>query len=169
MKNFAIAFIFVLLGSFFFTACGPSKDDAIKYNDTLISLQELIVEKDDVFLNSQGNADSLKMAHTELLNQVNATIKATEKIGAFDDYNDFHKACLEFLGNYKGVVEKEYTILMSVVSKPDSLISLEDNELYDSAYDVSIDKIEMAAARLNTAQEEFAKKFNFKIAKKPLE
>ena len=58
--------------------------------------------------------------------------------------------------------------MMSVVSKPDSLISIEDNAFYDSLYDASIDKIERAAGELTKVQEEFAAKYKFNIAKDTL-
>ena len=170
MKKLFLLLILASAGIVLMDSCGPSKEEAVKYNDTLISLQDLIVEKDDAFINSHDSSPAyIKECHTELLSQVNASRDVTEKMGPFDDYDDFRQACLEFLKSYKGVVENEYVGMMEVVSKPDSMITVEDDSLYAELFDASIDKIEMAASKLTGAQEAFSQKYHFQVAKQQME
>jgi len=138
--------------------------DAVKYNDSLIAIQDKVGERDDVFQNSHDSTpEYIQACYNDLLGQVNTSLTQTEKMGPLGDYDDFRKACLEFLGTYKGVIETEYKGIMDIVIKPDSLITVEEDSVNMELYDRAIDKMDAAISKMVSVQEEFARKFNFQI------
>lgn len=153
-------FLYLLL----LASCGSSSEKAIQYNDKLIAIQDSVVPKEEAFMNSlDSNAEWIQRAHAQLLNQVNLSIAATQRLGAFHGKDEYITTASTFLNTYKNVVENEYRKMMRIASKNIEDISPEDDSLYTQSLKEASGKIMKATEALVSAQKAFAQENKFQL------
>jgi len=158
--NYQLSFFLILLIS----ACGSNSEKAIQYNDKLIALQDSVVPKEEAFMNSlDSNAGWIQKTHEQLLQQVNQSLKATERLGPFNGQNEYLTTATVFLTTYKNVVENEYRNMVRIASKNLEDISMEDDSLYTKCLKDASGKIMKATEALVDAQKEFAQENKFQL------
>jgi hypothetical protein len=162
-KRFSILTFFSLI-FLFISACGPNSDKAIQYNDKLIAIQDSVVPKEEAFMNSlDSNAGWIQQTHEQLLKQVNLSINATERLGAFEGKKEYASTATTFLTTYKNVVENEYRNMMRIASKDLEDISIADDSLYSLSLKNASAKIMQATEALVNAQKTFAQEYKFQL------
>ena len=154
----------LVLVSFF--ACGPTKEDAIKYNDAIITEQRKVVEKENDLTGAiKGNAPDLDGILKKLSAQVDESTAIVTKMESFDKKTDFKDATLKLFAVYKDVADNEYKAwllnLKTPIDKVDDKVLNEETELVNKING----KIDKALAEFTKAQDEFAAKYKFEIAK----
>ncbi len=165
--------ISVILSTFvlvmFFVSCGPTKEDAIKYNDKIISEQRKVVDKENdltrYIKSGTLTNDKLDENYNNLSKQVGESIDAVNKIEAFDGKTDLKDATLQFFSVYKSVIGKEYKEWILNLKTP--LDKVDQKVLDEETYIVKTinDKLDEAHNIYKTAQNNFAAKYKFEIAK----
>jgi len=165
-----ISFILsTLICVMFFVSCGPTKDDAIKYNDKIINAQRKVVDKENDLLR-YIKSGSIKNAmldekYDSLAKQLKESTEAVNTIDAFDGKTDFKDATLKFFSVYKSVVDKEYKDWMTNLKTPEDMV--DQKVLDEEKYLVATinEKLDNAHSEFKLAQNNFAVKYKFEIAK----
>jgi hypothetical protein len=157
-------FVFALFTAAALTSCGPTSEDAINYNDSLINEINKVIQADNKFVEAEDKGgDEMKSAHQSLIQQVNTALENIKKVGPFDKKSDFLDASVKYLTTYKGVVENEYKQMVDISSKPDDQKTEDDDAAYNKAQDASRDKMKTAEDEFTKVQQDFSKQYKFKF------
>ena len=111
-------------------SCGPSSNDAIKYNDELVNQQNKVYEKESALLDaiSKNMPNKLDLLFTDLSKQIDESSEAVEKMNAFDGKTEMKDAVLKIFAAYKGVASNEYKNMIMYSKIPDSLYTPGDDD-----------------------------------------
>lgn len=145
-----------------------TKDDAIKYNDSLIDIQSKVILVEDSLINiiSLNIPEKLDNAYDALVAQVNSSLVITNKIKAFNGKTYFKDATLDLLNTYKSVVENEYKKIVKISKIPEEKYTQElDDELMRLSRQVD-SKLNTLLNAFTSTQLEFAKEWDFELIKK---
>lgn len=162
---------FLIISSLFFVflaACGPTKEDAIDYNDAIIAEQKAILEKENQLINTIANnqQDQIKKVHKELIDQIDNSIKTIKELKGHSQFDNFKKATVDLFETYKSVVKNEYSKVIEIAMLPDEEYTQEaDDEIMEVSGQID-SKLEKALNDFGAAQEEFAKELGFQLRNK---
>lgn len=147
------------------SSCGPSTNDAVKYNDSIIDWVDHVKEPQERLIDQLDghNIDSLKITQLAFAKASEESGKALEGLTAFDNKTDYLDAAKKFIGAIKGLSDNEVKSLADVLMKDSLSISEEDVKIAEQS-GVSFDsKYEKAFNEFAEAQKQFAFKWNFKL------
>jgi hypothetical protein len=163
MKKIAIvacAFLMMLL-----SACGPTQNEAVKYNDSIMKIIDALAIEHTLFLDQIDghNVDSLKLTHDHFVAKAKESLEASKKIGPFGDKTEFIDVTLDYFKVLNSIANTEGTQMVEIMSKDSAQITQED-----------LDKIDVLAAKfdedygkvydkISAAQEKFAKEWKFEL------
>lgn len=163
MKKFlAITFIATTLFS-----CGPTRDEAIDYNDKIIGLQKSIDNKEVALLESfkTHKAADIDKAYSDFKTEIETNTAELEKLGPLSKNSTLIDAAKGLFVRYKEVAETDYKQLVEI------------NKLSDEDYtDASLEeenkctadinkKLDAGLADFTATQEKFASEYGFQIEK----
>ena len=164
MKKLFLPSIGVL---FLLVSCGPTKDDAITFNDRIVSAQKKCLNAEGDFYNvcDKLNPDDIKKALEDLKTSVTACAAKAAKVEAHEDFDAYKQSAINLISAYKGMLDKEFSEYARLYS-----ISSEEYSEKDEA-----DQKELAA-KINTSldllnknfiaeQKRFAAKWGFSLEK----
>lgn len=168
MKKTATQTMFYLIITFFFFSCGPSANDAIKYNDTIVAAQKKVIEKEAVLIDViNTTSDSLDLVYEDFKKEIDLSIETIKKMEAFDKNTDYKDLALSFFSDYKEVAENEYKEMISYAKVPDSLYTEEiDNKVLELSKNID-DKINKSIDAFIKFQDNFATKYKFELTEEP--
>jgi uncharacterized protein YueI len=147
------------------SSCGPTTNDAVKYNDSIIDWVDHVKEPQEKLIDQLDghNIDSLKITQLAFANASEESSKALEGIKAFDDKTEYLDAAKKFIMEIKSLSDNEVKSLANVLMKDSLSISEEDVKIAEKSW-VSFDsKYEKAFNEFAEAQKQFAVKWNFKL------
>ena len=147
-------------------SCGPTPEDAIKYNDSIIDQVNLVINNDKILESLSKEPADMKSASEDLLKQINSSIDIVKKGGGFDGKTDFMDMAVKYLTSYKGVVENEYKEMNAINSKASEDITEDDEAKYNKLQDESDKKMTAASEEFDKFQKGFAVKYKFEIEEK---
>lgn len=164
MKDTLAVFLSFLLSSILIS-CGPTQEEAVKYNDDIIKEQKLIAEKLDVLLASYEDyiPEEMDAAYESVLNQINASIDKVSKMEEFDKSDEFRQKALELFKTYKSVIENEHVEMVRIYKIPQEEFTDEHRIKWDELFKASENKIDKAINDFIKVQQKFAKKYNLEI------
>ena len=158
-----------IIGSLFVSAilvsCGPTTNDAIKYNDALVDQQKKVLQKESVLIEgiSKNMPDKLDSSYNDLLSQIKESIDVVQKMDAFDGKTEMKDAALKVFEAYKDAAENDYAKMIKLAKTPDTLYTQEtDNKVIDLSKKID-DKLNKAVDAFIEKQNEFAKKYKFEL------
>lgn len=152
------------------TSCGPTKEEAIDYNDKIIIEQVAIIEKiDDLYdaLKNYTDHKGLDSAYAAALKQIETSTDIVSKLEKFGDDTEFRDAALKLFGTYKSVMQNELKKLVDFSKLPDDLYTTEVEDEFNKLSDITITRMDDDLKQMNAAQIKFANKHKFEIEKKP--
>jgi len=158
---FSLLFAMTLLIS-----CGPTSNDAIKYNDSLVDLQSKIFEKESALIDaiSKNTSDKIDPLYKDLLTQIDKAKDTLEKIGSFDGKTEMKDAVMKVFSTYKGVATNEYPEIIKLAKMPDSLYTQDDdNKKIDLSKKID-DELDKAVNDFLEIQKSFAVKYKFELS-----
>ncbi len=156
MKKTSLLLFAVLIG--FLSACGPTPEEAAKYNDKIIAEQSEIVLKIDALIETYTtfiNPD-IQAAYDEAVAQVNGSITVVEGMGEFDKSNVYKEDVLALLNSYKSILEIEHKEMVRLYSLPDTAFTQEHSLKWDNLATESDTKTQEAIEKFKLAQQKFA-------------
>ena len=159
---YTLGLLFVLL----FSQCGPTKEEAIKYNDEIISEQLEVINSINDLTNAVATYDSeqIEKALNSAKTQVEKSIKGLDEIGGFDDDTEFVDECRIFFKILESQINSEYTEQFEIYAERDAGNYTDEDiarlkelfEIIDSVYYPANEKF-------TTVQKEFAEKWAYDL------
>ena len=165
MKKIFAAILSSLFVSALLVSCGPSTDEAIKYNDALVSQQTKVFEKESALIEaiSKNMPEKFDILLAELSIQVDSSTDAVKKMDAFDGKSDLKDAALKVFATYREVVDSNYNAMIKYAKTPDSLYTQEDDDKVIELSKKIDDKLNKAVEDFVTLQKSFAGKYKFEL------
>ena len=163
MKKLKFALIVCVL--LVFNACGPTRGEAIRYNDSIMNIIDSLTIEHELLLNQIDghNIDSLKLTHKLFSEIAKSSLERAKKIEAFADNRDFRNVALEYFTTMNYLADNEAKQMVEIMSKDSLQIPQGDvdeiNKLaasFDETYAKVYDKI-------LAAQLKFADEWKFKL------
>jgi hypothetical protein len=152
---------------FLFAACGPSKEDAIKHNDSIVADQKEILALEDNLIGSIADwnyvfaASDLKVYQDKL----NEYIKKYEDMKAFDKDDAFRLSMLQLLKGLKEQADGNYLLVLEIMSGSETMDELDD-ENYNALLDI-LDDVDLKSDEANNqfldAQKKFAEQYDLQL------
>ena len=163
MKKNHILF-FLLTITVLFNSCGPSKNEAINWNDSIIAIEDEVnnsVEKFTNALDVEG-ADLNK----ELDNAIKTAEAAAIKMKAIPDFENgsaFKAAGIESINLYLAVLKTDFKSMINLSTNPDATEA--DFDKVKDHLSAASSKIDDVDNKFIAAQKDFAAKWGFELEK----
>lgn len=147
-------------------ACGPTKQQLIEYNDTIVDEQKGIFVKQSELNNAISTFDGkdigkITAAHQALSAQINQAITKIDALKALDDEGLFKNAALKMFKTIQQVVDNDYKALIALMSK--SELKQDDIDEVNKLATQIDSSFEIANGAFLKAQEDFAKKYKISL------
>jgi lysyl-tRNA synthetase class I len=159
--------VILITGSLIFilTSCGPTQEDALKYNDSLIDITDELTEMQDLFVNQIDghNVDSLKITHELFVQQSEISSENLAKVKKFEDKNEFGKATSDFIATINSVANNECKKMVELLSKDGEQFTDQDQEKLNILASMMNEKYNKVFKNLQKKQIAFSKEWNFKL------
>jgi hypothetical protein len=163
MKKFYLFLTLAIIICLF--ACGPTVEQAIKYNDDIITKTEdikskmnALTESYDKFVNEQS-----EQYHAEALKTTKEAIAYVSNLEPFDNDTSLKAGALVLFKTYESVLEVEHKRLIELMKLPDIKYGEKEVAEYDKTRGEAIKKIDVAIGNMIEIQKQFAKMHKFKF------
>jgi len=141
-------------------------DDAIDWNDELVSVQSVLLSYEDALISVIG-ADMpngfVDLAYDSYLNYINYAIKYYESVSSFDSQDIFRKAVLQLLYDFKKIATTDYAELIVLYKKPAGSLTDTDFERWENLITHLDDAENASNSKFLEAQEKFADQYGFTL------
>jgi hypothetical protein len=164
-----ITLILFAITAMVFTSCGPTKEEAIKYNDKIINEQVEIINKINKLYDALKNYEDhygMDFTYAEALKQLETGTAAVEKLDKFGGNTEFRDGALKLFGTYKSVLQNELKKMIDISKLSDDMYTTEVEAEFNNLADISTKKMDEGLNELNAIQQKFADKYKFQIEKK---
>lgn len=143
------------------TSCGPSKEEAINYNDQIINEQAQIANKINSLNNSltQDAPGLMDEAYLQALIQLDSGTVNIAKMDDFDGRSEFREACLKLFAVYKSVLQGEFKTMIDILKNSGAEINPEAKDQFHSVNEQASKKMEYGLKEFRSVQHEFADKY----------
>ena len=148
-----------------FTSCGPSQNDAVKYNDQIVGLQKSLLPIHEAFIDQIDghNTDSLKIVHELFMTKAKNTLQECQKMTDFNGKRDYLEAALDYFKVIENLANNEGKQIVLIMTKDSSQVSekdVTDVTSYATKFDADYAKV---LKRVQDAQIAFSKEWKFEI------
>lgn len=155
------------LATLVLTSCGPTKDDAVKYNDSFIAIEKSLTPTYNAFIDQIDghNLDSLKMTYDIFAAKAKSSVEECGKIQPFGEKKEYLDAATEYFKTINALAENEGKQMVMIMTKDTSQVTEEDIAnvgKYAEKFDADYAK---ALKSAQEAQSAFAKEWKFDIKK----
>lgn len=163
MKKLVLSF--AACATLLLTSCGPTKDDAIKYNDSFIAIEKSLTPAYNAFIDQIDghNLDSLKIVYEMFAAKAKSSLEECQKMQAFGEKRDYLDACTAYFTTINNLALNEGKQMVVIMTKDSAQVTEEDvanvgkyAEKFDADY-------ERALKGAQDAQVAFAKEWQFEI------
>jgi hypothetical protein len=165
-KQFNILSACILM--FMLASCGPTTDDAIKYNDSIIDEQSLIVERINTLydcLDDWDHPEKMDEAYKQALAQVDLGTEKVSKLPDFGGKSELREASLKLFSIYKSVIQTELKTMVEIIKMPETEITPEVEARFDGMNDQALKKMDNGLKEFQEIQIKFSVKYNFVLNK----
>jgi hypothetical protein len=147
------------------TSCGPTKDDAVKYNDSFISIEKSLTPAYNAFIDQIDghNIDSLKICYDAFAAKAKSSLEECGKIEPFAEKRDYLDAATEYFKTIDALAQNEGKQMVTIMSKDTAQVTEEDIAnvgKYAEKFDADYAKV---LKKAQEAQAAFAKEWKFEI------
>jgi len=158
----------LILISVAFYACGPTVEQAIKYNDDIIAKDDEISAKMLALTDSYDKfiPEEMDKAYLEAQMATKEGIEFVNKLEAFDKDTTFKSGALLLFNTYKSVLDVENKRLIELMKLSPSQYGDAQVAEYDKLREQANKKIDIAKSKLAEIQVKFSKKFKFEANEK---
>ncbi|MBI5541135.1 MAG: hypothetical protein HY951_13800 [Bacteroidia bacterium] len=146
-------------------SCSPSTEEAVKYNDLMIDEQLKISTLFDSLNYCLDSNISKKLlpTHNKIIKQIEESTIKINQAEAFDKTDEYKKNIMSLFEVYKDIATNEYNQIINIYLLPDSLYTIEDENKLNNYWNNAYKKIQLQLLEFNKFQEEFSRKYNFKL------
>jgi hypothetical protein len=150
-------------------SCGPTKEEAIDYNDKIIKEQVAIIDKIDKLYDAMKDYtdhQGLDSAYAAAQKQIESSTDIVSKLEKFGDDTEFRDAALKLFATYRSLLQNEMKKMVDFSKLPDEQYTNEVEDEFNKLSDITIGRMDEDLKQLNAAQVTFANKHKFEIEKK---
>lgn len=155
----------ILAGAFLLSSCGPTKNDAIAYNDSLVAIEKGVTTLHNQYVDQLDghNADSLKLTYDQLLAGTKAAAEKCSAMEAFNKKKDYADAAAAYFNEMGTLLNNEGKQLVEIIAK-DSVSEEEAAKVQELAtkFDADYNK---SLVKVQAAQAAFAQEWKFDVSK----
>ncbi|MCX7862416.1 MAG: hypothetical protein N2449_05415 [Bacteroidales bacterium] len=159
--------VYYLVIFIIFLSCKNLTDEAIKYNDQIISQQQKIVhlfnQLDSSFADTTTR--SYNEYYTQLKNEIQNQQKQIDSLPPFNGSYEFKEQYKQLLNVYFDAVNTDYKKMIDWYNLPDNQFSQAIADSFNNSYQNANKKIEHAVNKFLEFQYNFAKEYNFSLVK----
>jgi hypothetical protein len=162
MRNFTLIFLAIVS---IFTSCGPTVEDAINYNDTIIERHDQITVKIRKLIDTYDKFIPAEMdkAYNDALTTTNDAIDFATKLKPFEEDSSFKNGALKLFKTYKEVLETEHKRIIELLKLPEEDYGKDEVKEFEQLISSSNEKINLGQTELTKIQQQFAKTHKFEI------
>jgi hypothetical protein len=170
MKNIITASIALFFVSLMFVACGPSAEEAAKYNDALIAQEAKVLNAEQELvtaLTKNMTTVQIDTAYSKLVKQLKTSTDSVKNAEKFGGETTLKDALLELFTTYNTVTEKNYPEIIKLTKISDTLTTMAED--FDKKIEITdcIDSILNGAVdKFDKVHSEFAKKYRLEFTEK---
>ena len=160
-------FLPLLAMLFLLVACGPTKDDAINFNDKVVGAQKDCLGAESDFYNvCDGlNSDEIKTALTAFKTKVKSCVARAEATESNSDFDAYRQSAVNLLKKYENMLENEFTEYAGLYSIPTEEYT-EDDEVRQKELANKINtSLDLLNKNFIAEQQRFADKWGFTLSK----
>lgn len=168
MKNKIKSTLLIASSSaFFFTACGPTTADAVKYNDGIVNIQKDLIPAQDAFAMQEDghNLDSLKLTFNVLVDKAKKSMDAIDNIKPFGADSSFMLAARDFFTTINGLVDNEAKQIVEILCKDSASRTADDITNYNKSAERYQAEYSRVLQQAEVSQSAFSAKWKFEITK----
>ncbi|PLW93188.1 MAG: hypothetical protein C0592_06965 [Marinilabiliales bacterium] len=159
-------FFSLLMFAFVFTGYAQTVDDAIDWNDQIVTTQTVMLTFEDALVEvlAEGMPGGIvDIVYESYINYIDYSIKYYKAEDPFDSQDIFRKAILDLLADFKKIAETEYAELVELNNKPIEDLTDDDFERWDYLAN-RLDELEIESnADFLEAQQAFADQYGFSL------
>ncbi len=163
-KILSLVSVLVLMG--ITTACGPTTEQAIEYNDIIVDQQNAVFDAFVELLNSYDEYEPVLM-DAAFVKTNEAITKAKDAISGLEPFDGdavFRDNALKLIDIYQIALTTEHTEIIRLLKLPDEDFGEPELKLVENLIDQSSEKIEKGISDLTPTQEAFSVKYQFEIS-----
>lgn len=154
-----------IISASLFTSCGPSRNDAIEYNDKIVDIQKSLLPAQDAFINQIDghNKDSLKIAQAQFSEKAKNALEQCQKMPDFNGKREYLDASIDYFKGSLSLADNEAKEITLIISKDSSQVTekdVADVKAYSEKFDADYTKI---LQKVQNAQAAFSKEWKFDI------
>ena len=147
------------------TACGPSQNDAIKYNDQIVAIQKSLLPIHEAFIEQIDghNKDSLKLVHGQFMAKAKSTLEECRKLTDFNGKREYLDAALDYFKVLQDLADNEGKQIVQIMTKDSSQVTdkdVTDVTAFAAKFDSEYAKV---LQKVQDAQVAFSKDWKFEI------
>lgn len=151
-----------------FVGCARTREDAVKFNNAVVSDQKQIIESINKLTTSFEdthivNIDAQYHEHLRLLEEMRNKYISMKP---FDDEDILRKAFLEFIDSNLLCAKKEYAQLIDILKNYDEKTYWHYKNKWDSIAHIVLDKEQRINDKFLDAQKKFAEKYEITLVSK---
>lgn len=170
MKNIFSFLTVLFFISFLLISCGPTSEDAAKYNDALVAQEAKVLNAEmlltTALIKNQPSA-VIDSAYNKLVKQLQLSADSVKNAASFDGATTLKDALLELFTTYNTVTTKDYPEIIKLNKINDTLVTMAEDfdkkiaitDRIDSVLNGAVDKFEKV-------HWDFAKKYRLDFTEK---
>ena len=160
-------FLPIIAATVLLSSCGPTTNDAVKFNDQIVTAQKGCVQGEkDFYKSCDGlNAEEIKASYQKFSARVDSSLALIQSVKEEKEFASFKDNALKLATAYRSLMPNEYKEYARIYSIPSEKYTAQDST-----------KCVEVATKINTAlnpvvnsfiaeQEAFAKQWNFILTK----
>ena len=155
-----IAFLLILTTSLF--SCGPSKQDAANYYESIIAKEDSVVSEIHAFTDLFDNAPLIKIdsTHKSIIVHLDNTLKDIEAIKLLKKDDNLKPASIKLLNNLKKLLQVDFANTIKLMNKSKGEIDAVDDEAVNESLDKTEDKLIEYLNDFEAVQAQYAKDYD---------
>jgi len=164
MRNFTSTLLF--LSTIFLIACGPTKEQAIDYNDKIIAQDDSISAKIEKLVATYDKFVPAEMdkAYSDAMSEAQKGIDFANKLKPFDNDSSFKNGALELFNAYKSVLEVQHKKIITLLKLPESQYGDAQVAEFEKLIEEANSKMDVEIDKLIAIQDKFAETHQFEIS-----
>lgn len=151
--------------SLLLVSCGPSKRDAMKYNDKIMDKVNHLTKVHESYLNliDGHNLDSFKIVQKQFNDEAQKSLTEIEQMKPFGGKREYADAAVNYFKTLNALVDNEGKQIVDILSMPADSLTDEDFDKISELAGRFDDEYGKVYNELEAAQIKFSKEWDFKI------
>jgi hypothetical protein len=150
---------------FFLMSChpGPRPEDAVRFNDNLVMMQDTFYNQLDeivTLISNEASSENILKKYSEILQYTGKSLQKIKEFPPFDTEDELRLASIGYFSSQLQMLENDFAAIMKLIQTDPAEITVEDQNAWDSLMNVIVIRDSLAIEKFLEEQEIFAKKYN---------